>query len=147
MRCNAIWFFKTVYSVKNILDLEAGVPETVVFSTILELEEHRIDCFKRSEQAVTENPSYYRDIKKLLTYVVSNPVDISEYEDLAGEIASLLENMGKDTIFYHYFYENIHPGQYGVPKFLRFFCRDLLDQLSELNRWRRTFRNITCINE
>lgn len=121
--------------------------KTVAFSTISDLEAYRLYCLKRSERAICKNPEYYREIKKLLTYVVSNPVDISEYDDLAGKIASLLENMGKDTIFYHYFHENINPGQYGAPKFLRFFCRDLLDQLTELNRWRRAFRNITCIDE
>lgn len=118
---------------------------TRVFPTIASLEKYRVECLRKSEKAVNQNPEYYYEIKRLLTHVVSNPVDISEYEDLAKTIADLLEMMGRDTIFFHYFHENINPRKYGTPKFLRFFCRDLLDQLTELNKWRAKNRNIRSI--
>ncbi|OQY53598.1 MAG: hypothetical protein B6245_22650 [Desulfobacteraceae bacterium 4572_88] len=100
------------------------------------LEKRRLACLAISEKAVREHPREFHEIKRLLNYVLSNPIDIDRYFCTACTLAKLLDHMGKGTLFYHYYYENIHPNQFGRARYFRFMCRDLLEQINDLNQWR-----------
>jgi len=110
-----------------------------------ELENRRLFSLRQSEKAVIKYPDSYGEMKKLLNHVVTKKIDIDEYETIACTLAGLIEKMGTDTIFYHYFHENINPKKMGKAKYFRFFCRDLLGQVDELTKWRHAERNISLI--
>jgi hypothetical protein len=110
-----------------------------------ELEKRRITALQQAEKAVIRCPDCYNEMKKILNHVVTKKIDIDEYESIACTLANLIEKMGKDTIFYHYFHENINPKKMGTAKYFRFFCRDLLDQVDELSKWRHSKRKISLI--
>jgi len=110
-----------------------------------ELEKRRLASLQQSEKAIIRFPDCYDKMKTLLNHVVANKIDIDEYETIACTLAGLIEKMGTDTIFYHYFHENINPKKMGKAKYFRFFCRDLLDQVDELVKWRYAERNISLI--
>ncbi|MFO7557763.1 MAG: hypothetical protein R6X10_02945 [Desulfobacterales bacterium] len=110
-----------------------------------ELEKRRLASLEQSEKAIIRFPDYYGEMKTLLNHVVTHKIDIDEYETIACTLAGLIEKMGTGTIFYHYFHENINPKKMGKAKYFRFFCRDLLDQVDELARWRHSKRKISRI--
>jgi hypothetical protein len=110
-----------------------------------ELEKKRFVSLQQSEKAIMRFPDCYFEMKKILTHVVTTKIDIDEYEAIACTLSGLIEKMGKDTIFYHYFHENINPKKMGTAKYFRFFCRDLLDQIDELAKWRHMERNISLV--
>jgi len=110
-----------------------------------ELEKRRLNALQQAEKAIIRFPDCYHEMKKLLNHVVTQKIDIDEYESIACALANVIEKMGKDTIFYHYFHENINPKKMGTVKYFRFFCRDLLNQVDELAKWRHVKRNISLI--
>ncbi|MDM8517860.1 hypothetical protein QUF76_16820 [Desulfobacterales bacterium HSG16] len=110
-----------------------------------DLEKKRVEYFQRSERAILNKTSQFCEITKILNHVNSNIVDIGEYVELASALASLLKEMGKGTIFYHYYYKNIDPTQYGRARYFRPICRDLFQQITELNKWRAAKRHIKVI--
>ena len=110
-----------------------------------ELERRRLVSLQQSAKAVIQFPECYAEMKRILDHVVTNKIDIDEYDAIACTLAGLIEKMGTDTIFYHYFHENINPKKMGKAKYFRFFCRDLLMQVDELARWRYAKRNISLV--
>jgi len=110
-----------------------------------ELEKRRLNALQQAEKAVIRLPDCYNEMKKLLNHVVTKKIDIDEYESVACALANLIEKMGTDTVFYHYFHENINPKKLGTAKHFRFFCRDLLGQIDELSKWRHSKRKISLI--
>ncbi len=102
-------------------------------------------CILASDRAITKYPEQFRDIKQILNHIVSNLVDIDEYDKIALRLANLLEKMGKNTLFYYYFHQNIHPKKSGSAMYLRFVCKDLLNQIDELNEWRKNKRMLRCV--
>ncbi len=110
-----------------------------------DLERKRLEYFQRSEQAIRDKSSQFCEITKILNHVDSNIVDIGEYFQLASVLASLLKEMGTGTIFYHYYFKNIDPNKYGRARYFRPICRDLLQQIGELNKWRAAKRQLTVV--
>lgn len=110
-----------------------------------ELIKRREIAFSRSEAAIQTHTEEYMEIQKIASHVVNNPVDIEEYYHIAKKLSDLLETMGKETIFYQYFYTSISPLREGKARFFRKVCKDLLMQIRELNQWRLEKRQIKIV--
>ncbi|MBU0994811.1 MAG: hypothetical protein KJ737_20150 [Proteobacteria bacterium] len=113
--------------------------------SIDQLYETRQRCLENTEVAIHERPDVYDEIKQILVRVIQKHVDIDDYYPIAARLTELIEKMGKDTLFYSYFYDNIHPEKSGTAKYFRFICKDLLLQIHELNDWRIKRRSLAVI--
>lgn len=114
-------------------------------STIEDLRRQRANCLIKSEKAITKYTGQYNEMKRVLEHIVSNKIDTDEYDYIACRLSKLIKKMGPSTIFYSYYYENIDPKQNGSAKYFRFVCRDLLEQICELDRWRIDKRKLSLI--
>jgi hypothetical protein len=114
-------------------------------STTQQLNERWIKCYEQSEQAILKHPEIYKKLLSLIDEVCFGIVDIDEYYDLAAALSECLHQMGGDTIFFNYFYEQIHPSRHGTARFFRALCRDLSEQIDALNRWRKTRRCLSLV--
>ncbi|MFH1156890.1 MAG: hypothetical protein V1793_24090 [Pseudomonadota bacterium] len=110
--------------------------------TLQALHEKRLKCFAVSEKAILGNPEAYREIRQLLVRIVTETVDIDDYFRLACRLADLLKTMGENTIFSLYFHDSINPCRNGQAWYFRTECRSLLEQIEELNCWRRERRKL-----
>jgi hypothetical protein len=113
--------------------------------TTQQLNEQWMKSYEQSEKAIFKNPEAYREILSLIDEVCFGIVDIDEYFNLAVRLAKNLYKMGSDTIFFKYFFEQIHPFHHGNARFLRPLCRDLSEQIEALNRWRKTRRCLSLV--
>ncbi len=102
--------------------------------TIEELQRRRQQALAGAERAVFGNRSAYRELKKRIHAVNANPIDVSEYYRTAIRLGYLLEEIdgGRGTIFAHY-RDRIDPRRCGMPLYFRFECRDLADQITDLD--------------
>jgi hypothetical protein len=105
------------------------------------IQKHQISMLK-SETAVREHPDEFSEIRKILNRVVLEPVDIDAYYPLAEKLARLLEAMGPETIFSHYFTENIDPKRGCQARYFRFMCLDLTEQINHLMQRRGNRRRL-----
>lgn len=120
----------------------------LMIPTIEELTRRRMEALTVSEKAIIEHPVEYREIKKLIRYIISKTVDIGEYYSTAKKLARLLGTMtksGNQSIFYYY-YTNIDPRQKGQAQYFRANCIDLEQQLEFVNQMRHTKRHIRIIH-
>ncbi|MGB9499180.1 MAG: hypothetical protein ACKVE4_05390 [Dissulfuribacterales bacterium] len=101
--------------------------------------------YKLSEKMILKHPDTYQQIQASLNAVCENIIDIEAYFDTARRLSSLLETMGAGTVFYNYFYEQIDPCKSGDIRYFRMLCRDLREQITALNRWRKKQREIRLI--
>jgi|GEM_PF-827852 len=113
--------------------------------TLAELKKRWEGCLFASEAAVCRSPQTYTRIRHLAKHVLSHPIDIDEYADLAQHMSRLIEQMGCDTLFFHYFHDHIDPLKYGRAQYFRPMCRDLLDRLDWFAHWRATRRRLRVI--
>lgn len=100
---------------------------------------------KRTEASVNANPEVFDEIRKILVRVIHGNVDIDEYNAIVTRLTELIEKMGTDTLFYTYFYDNIHPQKAGCVRYFRFICKDLLVQLEDFKNWRIQNRKLAII--
>ena len=138
----------TVYSVNDLKRLKESGSNRGVFMNILtidDLKETRDRFLQTTAEAIHENPEAFAEMKKILVKVSTGPVDIDEYESLCGRLTKLMETMGQNTLFYPYFYDNIHPGKSGRVRYFRFMCKDLLLQINELNNFRIRKRRLSIL--
>jgi len=115
--------------------------------TMDELKKRRSESLRISEKAINEHPAEYREIKSLVSDILSKPVDIGDYYKTARKLAGLLEKMvetGPGSIFYYY-YKNIDPRQSGDAIYFRANCLDLYEQLKYVNELRIDRRNMRLI--
>jgi hypothetical protein len=110
--------------------------------TVEELKAQRERALEETDRAVRERPELARRIQGVLCRCVNLPVDVDDYVRCAAILADYLGEMGPGTLYYEYFYENIHPSRMGRARFFRFECRELLRQLEELEIWRRKRRGL-----
>jgi hypothetical protein len=106
------------------------------------LHKRKIECFELSERSILKNPETFREIKRRLLRISIEPIDIDEYFCTAYRLAQLLKKMGPATIFTSYFDENIDPNLNGKAYFFRTECIKLLEQIEELNTWRKNKRKM-----
>ena len=98
-----------------------------------------------TEKAILKHPDEYLKIKSIVNQVIKHPVDIDEYYTIAVRLATLLESMGRDTIFFPYFLNNVDPRNNCQARYFRYICMDLDDQIKNLNHWRRKRLKIRVI--
>jgi len=116
--------------------------------TIEELTRKRMEALTVSEKAIIEHPAEYREIKKLIRYIISKTVDIEEYYSTAKKLTRLLGTMtksGNQSIFYYY-YTNIDPRQKGQARYFRANCIDLDQQLQCVDHMRHSKRHLRVIH-
>jgi hypothetical protein len=96
-----------------------------------------------AERAVAEERAAYRELKELVRAINSSTLDISEYHSTASRLGSLLEEIdgGHETIFAH-FRDQIDPRKSGKALHFRFECRDLEEQIADLEKWRAENRRL-----
>ena len=119
----------------------------IMVPTIEELNKRRLESLTVSEKAVIEHPDEYREIKKIIRYIIAKPVDIEEYYSTAKKLTRLLGKMcesGKQSIFYYY-YTNIDPQQKGQARYFRTNCIDLEQQLQCIDQMRHRKHHIRVI--
>ena len=112
---------------------------------IAELEIKHQQAFSRTEKAVCRFPERYIDIRQQVDRILTHPLDIGEYFDVAEDLADKIRQLGKDTLFYPYFFENIHPGIKGRAKYFRATCRDLKHLLQQFSDYRRRTRHMRLV--
>jgi uncharacterized protein YwqG len=116
--------------------------------TIEELTRKRMEALTVSEKAIVEHPLEYREIKKLIQYIISKTIDIEDYYATAKNLSRLLGKMtesGDQSIFYYY-YTNIDPRQKGQARYFRANCLDLAQQLQCIDHMRQSKRHIRVIH-
>lgn len=112
---------------------------------VKQLFKKRDRSLKCSEDAICRHPNEFDEIRELLGRVVSEPVDIDDYYPLAARLARLLEAMGPGTVFHHYYLENMDPRKGCQARYFRYICRDLQEQIDQLNHWRRNQRQLRLV--
>ncbi|MDY6904853.1 MAG: hypothetical protein SWH61_09210 [Thermodesulfobacteriota bacterium] len=113
--------------------------------TITGLIQKREQSLISSREAIKRHPAAFDEIKTIVNRVIQQPVEIDEYFSIANRLARLLETMGPETIFCHYYLENIDPARHCQARFFRYICMDLKGQISELNHWRQKRRCIHLV--
>jgi len=91
-----------------------------------------------SAAACARHPDTVRRVRVLAAEVACESVDIGVYHRIAAEIVQLLETLcgvGAGTVFV-YFRRGMDPDCEGHVRTFRPMCRDLLNVLAELERWR-----------
>ncbi|MGB9499169.1 MAG: hypothetical protein ACKVE4_05335 [Dissulfuribacterales bacterium] len=119
----------------------------IMLPTMEELKKRRSESLRISEKAISEHPNEYREIKTLVSEILSKPVDIGDYYKTARKLAGLLEKMIKTetvSIFYYY-YKNIDPRKSGQARYFRANCLDLYEQLKYVNELRIDRRKMRLI--
>ncbi len=120
----------------------------IMIPTIEELTRKRMEALTVSEKAIIEHPAEYREIKKIIQYIISKTVDIEEYYSTAKKLTGLLGKMiesGNQSIFFYY-YTNIDPRQKGQARYFRANCIDLDQQLQCVDHMRHIKRHIRVIH-
>ena len=112
---------------------------------VAKLEKLHQKAFMLTEKAVCDCPERYMEIRKTVDYILAHPIDVGEYYDVSLELALMVQSLGRDTIFYPYFFENIHPNMKGKAKYFRSVCRDLKNQLVQFTDSRKQQRQIRLI--
>jgi len=116
--------------------------------TIEELTRKRMEALTVSEKAIIAHPAEYREIKKIIRYIISKTVDIEEYYSTAKKLTRLLGKItesGNQSIFYYY-YTNIDPRQKGQARYFRANCIDLAQQLECIDHIRLSKRHIRVVH-
>jgi hypothetical protein len=116
--------------------------------TIEELTRKRMEALIVSEKAIIAHPAEYREIKKIIRYIISKPIEIGDYYSTAQRLTKLLKTMtqsGPGSIF-HYFYTNIDPQQKGQARYFRANCIDLAQQLECIDHMRHSKRHIRVVH-
>ncbi len=120
-------------------------PLPMVPSGFISLNKKRCEYLTITDKAVRKHPKIFSELRIMVEQILSNSIDVSQYYRLATQLAEQIQAMGKETIFYHYFFENIHPDIRGRARYFRSMCRDLKNQVDEFNRWRCRTRNIRLL--
>ena len=98
-----------------------------------------------TEKAIWKRTDEYLEIKSIVNQVIKHPVDIDEYYSTAVRLATLLESMGRNTIFDPYFLDNVDPRRGCQARYFRYICRDLSELIESLSHWRRERLKIRII--
>jgi hypothetical protein len=115
--------------------------------TVAQLKERREKALIHSEEALLKHTETYRQLKRMVNEINTNPLDISQYHKTAVRMSALLKELirvNTQTVF-DYYYCNIDPQQMGDVRFFRCQCLDLAEQIIELDRWRAKRHHLTLV--
>jgi hypothetical protein len=106
--------------------------------TISDLERRWEETLRATDKTVRRHPHVYRELKKLVEEIVTQPLDINDYPFTAEKLAGLLRSMDDETRknIFHFYFDRIFPASIGRLKLLRLECRDLSEQLEAFDKWR-----------
>ncbi|MBR9982645.1 MAG: hypothetical protein KFF50_16560 [Desulfatitalea sp.] len=109
--------------------------------TLDELKRKREVELDGSLRAIRDHWDTYREIKKLIDRINGAPLDVGDYHHTATRLGSMLVAMssGIDCTIFNYFAHHIDPGKAGDVRCFRLECRDLAEQMRQLDQ-RRTGR-------
>ena len=125
--------------------MDTHLPENSCPCTMAELAKFLDNRFAASARAKRQKPVQAKKIRGILCRIINVPVDIDDWPRLARLLAGLLEEMGPGTIFYEYYFENIHPDCQGSARFFRAECRGLLQLMDELEAWQKKNRCLRLV--
>ena len=103
--------------------------------TIEDLKKKRAEGLRASEKAVIQKNITYRELKKIVRKINDETIDVAEYYLAARRLGEILQEMATgypDTVF-HYFADHIDPSKKGDVRCFRMECRELAQQLKELD--------------
>jgi hypothetical protein len=115
--------------------------------TLEDLRQRRLATLMASEQAIRRQADTYQALKRLVHDINAHTVDVAEYYRTATRLGSLLLKLtcGAEQTIFHYFAEHIDPGRHGDVRCFRLECRDLEQQIKELEQWRAARRQLKRI--
>jgi hypothetical protein len=116
--------------------------------TVSELEKRWEKTLWETNKAVTGNPHFYKELKSLISDILTKPLDIQEYLPTVNHLAGLLTQLdpgGKGSIF-HFFNDRIFPSSVWQVRTLRMECSDLLAHLREFETWRQKQRALRVVS-
>ncbi|MDA8138847.1 MAG: hypothetical protein M0036_09355 [Desulfobacteraceae bacterium] len=117
--------------------------------TFEELKQKQAEGMAASQKAAAQNHDLYRAIKQLVRQINAEPLDVADYYPVASRLGKLLNEIKSgfnDTIF-HYFAEQIDPSQNGDVRCFRMECRQLAEQIEELDRFRVQRHRLTLVKK
>lgn len=106
--------------------------------TLEELMRKRDVALSGSVRAIREHGGTYRELKRLVNQINSQPLDVGDYHRTATRLGAMLFSLtrGSGGTIFHYFAEHIDPAKAGDVRCFRLECRDLADQIRQLDQWR-----------
>jgi len=106
--------------------------------TLEELKRKRDADLSGSLRAIREHGDTYRELKRLIGEINSGPLDVADYHRTATRLGRMLVTLtnGTGSTIFHYFAEHIDPGKAGDVRCFRLECRDLAEQIKQLEQWR-----------
>ena len=107
--------------------------------TVKDLQDRWEEALSITEELVGRDPGVYSQLKGLLKDIVTQTVDICDYEDTAEQLDRLIkgiDNCSRRSIFY-FFCDRFLPCSISKMRLFRIECRDLLDQLNTFENWRK----------
>jgi uncharacterized protein YicC (UPF0701 family) len=107
--------------------------------TFEELQQKRAEGIMASVQAIHQKYDIYRELKRLVAQINSGPLDVMNYYPTAKRLGVMLREMtsGYNNTIFHYFADHIDPAAKGDVRCFRMECRQLAEQIKELDQ-RRT---------
>jgi hypothetical protein len=115
--------------------------------TVKDLRDRWEKALSITEELVGRDPGAYSQMKGLLKDIVTQTVDICDYEDTAKQLDRLLKTIDDPTrqsIFY-FFCDRFLPCSISKMRLFRIECRDLLDQLKTFETWRKEKHHLVVL--
>jgi hypothetical protein len=115
--------------------------------TIDDLQRRWAESLLASQQAIRCNYSVYRELKRLVRQINTKALDVAEYYPTAVHLGTMLRDLssGCSNSVFQYFAEQIDPRQQGDVRCFRMECRQLSEQLAELDRRRTSGSHLRII--
>lgn len=106
--------------------------------TFEELQQKRAEGLMASEEAIHQKYNTYRELKRLVAEINAGPLDVMNYYPTAKRLGLMLREMtcGHCNTIFHYFADHIDPTQKGDVRCFRMECRQLAEQMRELDQRR-----------
>lgn len=115
--------------------------------TLVELTTRWEHALAATQDVVARNPNVYRELKSLITVVLTQSIDIDDYFPTVEKITLLLETLDpcdSGSIFQH-FKPRVAPSKIWQVRMLRMECRDLLAHLKAFDKWRRSRHHLHMV--
>ncbi|RJQ73301.1 MAG: hypothetical protein C4519_17915 [Desulfobacteraceae bacterium] len=112
--------------------------------TLEELKQRRLENLLGSELAILRQADTYQALKRMVQDINARPLDVADYYRTATRLGGLLFELASvtDQTIFHYFAEYIDPGKRGDVRCFRLECRDLEQQIKELEQCRAARRQL-----
>lgn len=115
--------------------------------TVEELQRRWTESLRASQKAIRHNHSAYCELRRLVHRINTEALDVAEYYLTAVRLGSILLELsaGCGNSLFRYYAEQIDPRRQGDVRCFRMECRQLSQQLVELDRRRTTRHHLRVI--